>query len=158
MKDIIMILFLLGMFIVSGIFIDKENKDTTNDETTIMFKHDSSCDFFNDSLNKESLMQAIIFYDLLYPEIVFDQAILETGHFKSRICREYNNLFGLYDSYNNDYYRFNHWYESVEAYKKYIQYKYVKGDYYEFLKLLGYAEDPEYINKLRKLNDQRRNK
>lgn len=37
---------------------------------------------------------------------VMAQAVLETGNFKSRVCREYNNLFGLYDSRHKDYFRF----------------------------------------------------
>jgi hypothetical protein len=38
--------------------------------------------------------------------IVLAQALLETGYFKSRVCKEYNNLFGLYDSKNREYFRF----------------------------------------------------
>ena len=37
---------------------------------------------------------------------VLAQAVLETGHFKSRVCLEYNNLFGLYDLRRHDYYHY----------------------------------------------------
>lgn len=36
---------------------------------------------------------------------VLAQAVLETGHFISPVCKNYHNLFGLYDSKHKDYYR-----------------------------------------------------
>ena len=80
--------------------------------------------------------------------IVLAQALLETGHFSSRVCKEYNNLFGLYDSKNREYFRFNRWEDSVVAYQRMIQYRYKGGNYFQFLKRIGYAEDPRYIVKL----------
>lgn len=82
---------------------------------------------------------------------VLAQALLETGHFSSRVCKEYNNLFGLYDSKNHDYFRFARWEDSVVGYKKMIQYKYKGGNYLHFLKRIGYAEDPRYIPKVAKM-------
>lgn len=50
--------------------------------------------------------------------------------------------------------------ESVVAYLDYVQYRYKPpNDYYEFLSEIGYAEDPNYINKLKGIvsrNDKRR--
>lgn len=82
---------------------------------------------------------------------VLAQALLETGHFRSRVCREYNNLFGLYDSKNRDYYRFARWEDSVVGYMRMIQYRYKGGNYLHFLKRIGYAEDPRYISKVAKM-------
>lgn len=82
---------------------------------------------------------------------VLAQALLETGHFSSRVCKEYNNLFGLYDSKSRDYFRFARWEDSVVGYKKMIQYKYKGGNYLNFLKRIGYAEDPMYIQKIAKM-------
>ena len=82
---------------------------------------------------------------------VLAQALLETGHFSSRVCREYNNLFGLYDSKNRDYYRFARWEDSVVGYMRMIQYRYKGGNYLHFLKRIGYAEDPQYITKVAKM-------
>lgn len=102
--------------------------------------------------NSEALLQALDYYDIQYPEIVYAQAILETGHFKSRVCKEYNNLFGLYNSESKDYFKFEHWSDSIRAYIDCIQYRYNPSeDYYHFLDNIGYAEDPEYTNKLRKI-------
>lgn len=95
------------------------------------------------------------YYGMKHPEIVYAQAILETRHFRSKVCREYNNLFGLYNSRAKDYYKFDHWSESVVAYLDYIQYRYKPpNDYYKFLSDIGYAEDPEYINKLKRIVNQ----
>lgn len=82
---------------------------------------------------------------------VIAQSILETGRYTSRICKEYHNIFGLYDSVNKDYYHFKRWEDSVVAYKKFIQYKYKSGNYLDFLKKIGYAEDRTYEAKLVKI-------
>ena len=104
---------------------------------------------------EEGLIEALDYYDVEYPNIVYAQAILETGHFKSKVYREYNNLFGLYNSKTKSYYKFDHWSESVIAYLDFIQNKYKPpNDYYKFLSDIGYAEDPEYINKLKRIVNQ----
>lgn len=85
---------------------------------------------------------------------VLAQAVLETGNFQSRVCKQYNNLFGLYDSRHKDYYRFARWEDSVVGYIKLIQYKYKGGNYLQFLKKVRYAEDPGYIRKVAKIARQ----
>lgn len=101
---------------------------------------------------EEDLMKVLNYYDVKHPKIVYAQAILETGHFRSKVCQEYNNLFGLYNSSTKDYYKFSHWSESVVAYINYIQYRYKPpNDYYEFLERIGYAEDVDYIKKVKSI-------
>ena len=80
-----------------------------------------------------------------YPKIVLAQAILETGWFKSSVCRNKHNLFGLTNPRTKDYYEFNHWTESVKAYYTKVQYRYKGGNYLLWLKQIGYAEDKGYI-------------
>ena len=116
--------------------------------------------FFSQS-PKEGLEEALSYYNLEYKDIVYAQAVLETGHFTSKVCLEYNNLFGLYDSKNKDYYKFNHWSESVVAYKEWIQKKYQPpNNYYTFLREINYANDKDYISTLKSIvnskNDKRR--
>ena len=121
-------------------------------------------DFFSKS-PQEGLMEALEYYEVKHPQIVYAQAILETGHFKSDLCLNSNNLFGLYNSKKHRYYTFDHWKDCVIAYKEMVQYKY-KGDndkppndYYKFLSDIGYAEDVQYIQKLKDIvnrNDKRR--
>jgi flagellum-specific peptidoglycan hydrolase FlgJ len=104
---------------------------------------------------EEDLIAVMDYYGVKHPEIVYAQAILETGHFRSKVYRECNNLFGLYNSRTKSYYKFDHWSESVVAYLDYIQYRYKPpNDYYKFLSDIGYAEDPEYINKLKRIVNQ----
>ena len=85
---------------------------------------------------------------------VLAQAVLETGHFTSPVCKNYHNLFGLYDSKHKDYYRFARWEDSVIGYQKFIQYRYKGGNYLQFLKRIGYAEDPRYTTTVAKIATQ----
>ena len=104
-------------------------------------------------LTIENLYAALKRHGIKYPKIVLAQAILETGHFRSRVCNEHNNLFGL--KHSKGYYSFDHWEESVIAYKNKVQYKHRDGEgYYSFLKRIGYASAPDYINKVREIANQ----
>lgn len=110
---------------------------------------------------KEGLKEALAFYDIQHPDIVYAQAILETGHFRSQGCLRDNNLFGLYNSKKRQYHKFDHWSVSVVKYKEWIQRRYKPSeDYYKFLQRIGYASDPNYVNKLRNIvkNESRRSK
>ncbi|MBO5612413.1 MAG: peptidoglycan DD-metalloendopeptidase family protein [Prevotella sp.] len=109
--------------------------------------HDES----NKELSITNLYAVLNRHDVKHKEIVLAQALLETGYFSSRVCLENNNLFGLRRPSNGKYYKFANWEESVKAYRDYVQYKYKGGDYYSFLNKIGYAEDSQYINKLRKI-------
>lgn len=105
---------------------------------------------------KEGLEEALPYYGLKHKDIVYAQAVLETEHFKSKVCLNYNNLFGLYDSRNKDYYKFNHWTESIVAYKEWIQKKYQPpNNYYAFLEEINYANDKEYISTLKNIVNNR---
>ena len=92
-----------------------------------------------------NLYKEIIRNGILYPKIVLAQAILETGWFRSSVCRNKHNLFGLTNPHTGKYYEFNHWTESVRAYHTKVQYKYKGGNYLLWLDEIGYAEDPNYI-------------
>lgn len=107
-------------------------------------------------LNVENLRCEIRKNRIKYEDIVVAQALLETGNFKSRVCRELNNLFGLTNPRTGKYFEFQHWTESVKAYYTTVQYKYsrknkkINGyiDYLLWLRDIGYAEDPGYIRAL----------
>jgi len=87
-----------------------------------------------------------------HPDIVLAQSILETGWYKCSPCSmDYNNIFGLWNSRKQEYYKFETWQKSVTGYLNKIQYKYKEGDYFKFLTDLGYAEDPNYIYKVKKI-------
>lgn len=99
-------------------------------------------------LNIENLLAVIDELGISNKLFVLAQAVLETGHFGSNVCLDYNNLFGLFDSRSHDYYRFEGWEDSIVGYKRFIQDKYQGGNYLEFLEDLGYAEDPDYTHKV----------
>lgn len=99
-------------------------------------------------LNIANLAKALETYHVKYPRIVIAQALLETGYFTSRVCLECRNLFGLRRPSDGSYYKFEHWEESVKAYRDYVQYKYKGGNYLQFLDCIGYAEDKTYTMKV----------
>ena len=91
-----------------------------------------------------NLYKEIIRNGILYPKIVLAQAILETGWFRSSVCMNKHNLFGLTNPRTGKYYEFNHWTESVRAYYTKVQYKYKGGNYLLWLEDIGYAVDTNY--------------
>jgi len=79
---------------------------------------------------------------------------LETSWFRSPLCRNRHNLFGLTNPKTGKYYEFNHWTESVRAYYTKVQYKYKGGNYLLWLHKIGYAEDPRYVREVMKVVSQ----
>ncbi len=104
-------------------------------------------------LTIENLYAALKKYGIKYPKIVLAQAILETGHFRSRVCNVQNNLFGL--RHSKGYYSFEHWEESVIAYKNKVQYKHRDNEnYYSFLNRIGYSTSKNYVRRVREIVNQ----
>tara|TARA_R110002020_G_scaffold31694_6_gene98440 strand:+ start:201 stop:608 length:408 start_codon:yes stop_codon:yes gene_type:complete len=100
-----------------------------------------------DSVYKELIKQGV-----KHPDIVLAQSILETGGYKCKNCSlDVNNIFGLWDSRKKRYFPYDTWQESIGGYLRGIQSRYKGGDYYTFLTKLGYAQDKEYINKLKQI-------
>ena len=106
------------------------------------------------ALTIPNLYQEIIRNGIQHPKIVLAQAILETGWFRSPLCRNRHNLFGLTNPKTGKYYEFNHWTESVRAYYTKVQYKYKGGNYLLWLHKIGYAEDPRYVREVMKVVSQ----
>ena len=106
-----------------------------------------------------NLYQEIIRNGIQHPRIVLAQAILETGWFRSPLCRNRHNLFGLTNPKTGKYYEFNHWTESVRAYYTKVQYRYCQKnqtstsdvDYLKWLQQTGYAEAPMYIQSVKEI-------
>lgn len=118
----------------------------TNDTITI-----DSLSIFLKGHPKQHLMDALRYYEVKHPEIVYAQAIIETGNFNSNGFKVKNNLFGIMKGSRLRV--FNHWTESVVYYKNNIQNRYKSGDYYAFLKRIGYAENPNYTIHIKKVVD-----
>ena len=111
------------------------------------------------ALTIPNLYQEIIRNGIRHPKIVLAQAILETGWFRSPLCRNRHNLFGLTNPKTGKYYEFNHWTESVRAYYTKVQYRYCQKnqtstsdvDYLKWLQQTGYAEAPMYIQSVKEI-------
>lgn len=84
------------------------------------------------------------------PMVVLAQARLETGNFKSKLCKTKHNIFGI--KHNGRYASYSSWRACVADYKKCISSRYKGGDYYSFLRRIGYARDPRYIAKLKEFS------
>ena len=161
-KDFIRVALMVGVC-VGGIFLLMQLKGkayTPTNHPPPPTMDTASVPAFLEKSARDGLREALSHYDIVCPEIVYAQAVLETGHFKSVSCLRHHNLFGLYDSKAKKYCRFNHWSESVVAYREWVQKRYKPPeDYYMFLQRIGYAEDPRYIHKLKQIvnsNDKRR--
>ena len=157
----VMLLVIL-FIIISDIVIKKHTKEIeylNNRLDSLIVNNDnysySHITTFENKTPEEGIDEALLYYDIKHPTIVKAQAILETGNFTSDLCIKNNNLFGLYDSKNKRYYSYNHWWKSIEAYKKLIQKKYDNSKYYYmFLEDIKYAKDKEYINKLKEIAEE----
>lgn len=93
---------------------------------------------------------------ILYPEVVWAQARQESGNFTSTIYETKNNCLGLYNSKKKSYMSFSHWTDCLIAYRDRVQYRYSGSsdnteEYLSWLTDIGYAEDPEYITKVRNI-------
>lgn len=123
---------------------DQKSDDSVSRCQWQRIEHPASTDNLPE-LTIPNLLAEIKKNNIKYPKIVLAQAILETGWFKSSVCRNKHNLFGLTNPRTKTYYEFNHWTESVKAYYDKVQYRYKGGNYLLWLRDIGYAEDKGYI-------------
>ena len=122
--------------------------------------------------SRDALVETIKNKHLKFPHIVLAQATLETGGFKSKIFKQNYNLFGMKQSHRrpttckgtkNGHAYYDHWESSVEDYGYYqATTGLVKAgtdqQYYNMLSQMGYAEDPNYILKIKKLAEELKDK
>ena len=117
-------------------------------------------------LTKESVYSAIKSFGIDHPDIVYAQALLETGGFKSRVCKDNNNLFGMKvprkrpttAMNNSGYAKYTHWSESIKDYKLYQDYitrkkKFSRSQYLSILSK-RYSETPDYVSRLKRVIKQ----
>lgn len=124
--------------------------DKASCSTSVMELMSDSAYWMNDdSLTVGNVLAMLEKYEVKFPKIVLAQALLESGNFSSDLCRVHHNLFGLRRPSDGSYYEFDTWEESVKSYRDDVQYKYIDGDYYAFLSRIGYAEDRQYVSKVK---------
>ena len=120
---------------------------------------------FSNKVSKKKLVYfEILSQDIEYPDIVFAQAMLESGYMSSTIYLENNNLFGmrfpgrrptvaLYS--NKGYSVYDCWTKSIEDYKLFQDFlfrkkKKTRDEYFNYLGRL-YAEDSSYVFFVKKI-------
>lgn len=144
-KRVILLVLLSFITINFGVskFLYNKKKYTTEYKDT---------SFLTKELNDSILYLALVYYEIKEPKIVLAQAKLESGNFTSKLYKQNKNFLGLYNSKEKKYFKFEHWSECILAYKNKIEYKHQHGeDYYCFLDRIGYASDPNYINKVKEI-------
>lgn len=100
---------------------------------------------------------------IMHPEIVFAQAKIETGNFKSYIFKEGNNLFGMKLATSrpttaigeiSGHALYQNWMQSVQDYalyqSAYLRKLKSKENYLDYLRE-NYATDQEYVLKIKKI-------
>ena len=109
---------------------------------------------------EDSVYQYILFLNIKHPEVVFKQAKIESGNFKSKVFKENNNMFGMKIPYkraniaggeNLGYAVYNTWQESIIDYALYQTYTAKGMNKEQYIQHLGnsYAEDPNYKQKVK---------
>lgn len=110
-----------------------------------------------DTLNKETVYNEILNNNIQFPKIVLQQAIMETGHFKSFNCLIRNNLFGfsnekhIKEGNKNGYLLFKHWKECIKWYANWQKKWYNGGSYYNFILEMNPGVDSSYIDLLKRV-------
>jgi uncharacterized FlgJ-related protein len=102
-------------------------------------------------LNAEEVRAYMDSIGIAHSVIVLKQALLETGHFKSKLLMDKNNLFAF--RYTKKYKHFETWQQSVDYYKIWQDKFYTNKNenYYAFLKRIKYAHAPNYIATLKRI-------
>ena len=147
--SILLVSIILGF--VTGYSLHHWIHDSSNVDNEVILLPEHPF-YLLEEVNEEVLYNTLKHYGFPNPAAITAQAVLESGNFKSRLCIRHNNLFGLYNSRKKSYFKFDSWISCVFAYKDFILNKYKEGeDYYGFLSRIGYAEDPNYVEKVKKL-------
>jgi uncharacterized FlgJ-related protein len=111
----------------------------------------------------EKLKAYILELNIRFPHIVYAQALLESGEFKSHIFKENHNFFGMKQAKQrpttnkgteNGHAYFANWRDCVVDYAfyqaAYLNDLRTEKEYFDYLGQ-NYAEDPMYVSKLKKI-------
>ena len=119
-----------------------------------------------ENITHESLYEQIIKFGIKFPDVVFAQAVLESGNFTSRLFQSANNLFGMkiptkressaIGQTKSGYSKYDDWNFSVYDYFLWQDYMLKRhGDLTksQYLALLGriYAEDKRYVSSIKRV-------
>jgi uncharacterized FlgJ-related protein len=116
--------------------------------------------------SKEKLKEYILQLNIKFPQIVLAQAELESGNFTSPIFKENHNFFGMKcaklrpttnKGENKGHAYFDTWRDCVVDYAfysaAYLNEIKTEAEYLDYLRQ-NYAEDPNYVDKLKQIMDR----
>ena len=161
---LVMLFFILGSFVIP-VIIPKppQNKileQLTEYEKILIVRS-------LDSFSEDKLISKIKELNFKFPHIVYAQSLVETGNFTSDIFKANYNLFGMKEAKvrlnlakgtNRNHAYYNKWEDSVLDYALYVaSYLRELNTEEKYLQYLGqhYAEDPNYVSKLKNLIEKR---
>ncbi len=119
----------------------------------------------DDNVTKEKLYEQIIKFGIKFPDIVFAQAMIESGELTSKLFKTANNMFGMrfpsirettaQGKTSSGYSRYEDWNFGVYDYFLWQDHMLRNRDEItksQYFSLLGrvYAEDPNYVSKVKK--------
>lgn len=146
--------FVLSSFVSYKYGIYQSINGLTDNERAVIIKR-------QDQFEQEKLVQMMKELNVKFPWIPLAQSMVETGHWKSNIFIENNNLFGMKEAKQristaggtqNGHAYYETWRESVYDYAFY-QSRYLASirseqEYFQYLSA-SYAEDPNYIRAIK---------
>lgn len=162
----IMFITALTTFLLTYNF-NKENaiKYITEETKTIIIKENEKKNEFSE----ERLKEYVIELNIKFPHIVIAQSQIESGYYTSHIFRENNNLFGMKEAKQrpttnkgteNNHAHYDNWKESVLDYalyqSKYLSKLKTEEEYFQYLSQ-SYAEDPNYVTKVKSISKKLKN-
>lgn len=156
------IMFITGLttFLLTYNF-NQENaiKYITEETKAIIIKENDKKDEFSEAKLKEYVLEL----NIKFPHIVLAQSQIESGYYKSHIFKENNNLFGMKEAKQrpttnkgteNNHAYYDNWKESVVDYalyqSKYLSSLKTEREYLDYISQ-SYAEDPNYVSKIKRI-------
>jgi uncharacterized FlgJ-related protein len=157
-KLLVVVGIVVGLFLILG-FTSLPSNGTENlsqEEKLIVIRE------YNE-FSESKLIEKIKHLNFRYPYIILAQAKLESGHFKSTIFLENNNMFGMREAKlranlakgtNREHAYYDSWqdcvYDYALYYSTYLSDIKTEGEYFEYLRQ-NYAEDKSYVTRLKAL-------
>jgi uncharacterized FlgJ-related protein len=153
---------IIGLLVVFGFTsnpVDTVKNLSTEDKLIVIREYNE--------FSEAKLVEKIKQLNFKFPHIILAQSYQETGHYKSGIFLENNNLFGMKEAQlrvnlakgtNRNHAFYDSWQDSVNDYAMfyatYLSDIKTEGEYFEYLKQ-NYAEDPTYVQRLKALIQKR---
>ena len=135
-------------------------KYITEETKAIIIKENDKKNEFSEAKLKEYILEL----NIKFPHIVIAQSQVETGNYTSKIFKENNNLFGMKEAKQrpttnkgteNNHAYYDNWKSSVIDYalyqSKYLSKLKTEDEYLQYLSQ-NYAEDPNYVNKIKSIS------